>query len=71
MVNNAVDDIVGISPKDVMFGKPMELLAVTTSQVLCGIARSTDYPELRLESDHYVCNTTGRVFKVGDIYVLY
>ena len=63
--------IVGISPKDVVFGKPMELLDVAVSpDVLCGIARSTDYPELRLELDHSVCNTTDRVFKVGDIYAL-
>ena len=59
MVNDIADDLLGISPKYVVFGKPRELLTVASSpDVLCSIVRSTNYPERRLESDHSVCNVT-------------
>ena len=58
-------------PKDVVFGKPGEVLVLDASPgMLYDIAGSTNYPEFRLESDHSICSATDRLFKVGDIYVL-
>ena len=39
--------------------------------VLCGIAGYIDFPQFRMETDDYVRNATDRLFKVGDIYVLF
>ena len=70
MASDAVNEILGFFSKDVVFGKPGELLAVGASpDVLCDIVESTDFPEFRdpefrLESDHCVCSATDRLFKV-------
>ena len=74
--DDAVNEILGFFPKDVVFGNPWGLLSIDASpDVLSGIAGSTDFPEFRdpefrLGSDHSVCSATDPLFKVGDIYVL-
>ena len=61
MVNDVVNYSLGCFPKDVAFGKPGDN---SSSGVFGDIEGSTEFPEFRLESDHYVCSATNRLLRL-------